>query len=238
MVTDSTILFSKGLDIELDKDIIRFKSNFNSLKDKKRKFDFLKTLSSEFKTLNSFEFYVPFFKHHYNWDILIAKEPIEELEEFNKGALFVNRIKPIDKYLSEYEYKINDFELKYFEKFIELANQNDIEVIVLVPPRANHSKSQEDQLLKLTEKLNFTYIVKNSKGEFEGLELDYKKDFYNSGHLNTFGNRKFSDYLGKYIYDNYGDKLIKKRDDKKNQEWDSYVEEYNNYYNKALKEIE
>ena len=39
---------------------------------------------------------------------------------------------------------------------------------------------------------------------FHDIGLDEEKDFYNHGHTNTRGQKKVTDYLGKYIQDTIG----------------------------------
>ena len=75
----------------------------------------------------------------------------------------------------------------------------------------------------------------------EEIGLDYTKDFYNEGHLNLWGNRKYSDYLSNFILNNYpnlkkrqlGDEGFKKID----SIWGQAVERYEDLYEKETTKL-
>lgn len=212
-----------------------YKNTFNCLPTKAEKIEYLNNLNTEYPGLETLEYWFPFIKHHNNWDKITEKEQERTLDDYKMGGLLDERTKEIEKNTIAKAVEFDDIELKYFEIMINLANENDIEVIGIMTPKAKFNKNAQDAYIELSEKLNFTYFKMNDDGEYEGLDIDYETDFYNEGHLNIKGNRKFSDYLGglleKELSQNPDNNSL---DDTRTSIYDSYVLEYNEMYAEAL----
>ena len=80
----------------------------------------------------------------------------------------------------------------------------------------------------IIEKNNYKVINFNTLEDFE---VNFKKDFYNSQHLNVYGATKYTLYFSKYLKNNYD--LPDHRGDKKYSSW---VDEYERF-KKEYKEL-
>lgn len=108
---------------------------------------------------------------------------------------------------------------KDFSKFYGKANLNRLEkilkkyknykiVLTQFPNPENWSNKRHNKVQKLADKYFVPFIdfnIEKNKNLF-----DLKKDMADrGGHINSYGAQKASDFLGKYIVENYGDILNK-----------------------------
>ena len=52
--------------------------------------------------------------------------------------------------------------------------------------------------------MDYGYSVLDMQKLAEEIALDFTTDFYNTGHVNVHGAVKTTDYLARYLTDNYG----------------------------------
>ena len=76
----------------------------------------------------------------------------------------------------------------------------------------------------------YGYDYLNFELNYEQTELDETTDFYNLDHLNVYGQKKFTDYLTRYLIDNYGLKAREQSDAQK-AKWQECADYYTAYYN-------
>lgn len=87
------------------------------------------------------------------------------------------------------------------EKFVQKCIENDIEVLLLTLP---YSANNEERLYgmkvnEIAQKYAIDYINFNESHSF----LDETIDFRDASHMNISGGEKMTEYLGKYISENY-----------------------------------
>lgn len=113
---------------------------------------------------------------------------------------------------------ISEKQEKYFLMMAELCNENDIPFIVMVSPYYLTEDEQRvfNYLGQLCEANGITYYDYNRNPEVMG--IDYGTDFAENVHLNFSGTKKLSEYLGKYVKDNYD--LEDHRGDANYSSWD------------------
>lgn len=66
--------------------------------------------------------------------------------------------------------------------------------------------------------------------------LDWQHDFYNSKHVNYVGAEKYTDYLVKYINENY--ELPDRRGDERYKSWEKAYDKYLDFVSGGLKPAE
>ena len=93
------------------------------------------------------------------------------------------------------------------EKSIDLLNKmledfktTNTKVIFFVSPK-NDGFSYSDAMKKYSNENNCDFI--NLFEYVDDMEIDSKKDFYDSGHLNYIGAKKEARYLSSYIKEKY-----------------------------------
>jgi len=92
----------------------------------------------------------------------------------------------------------------YYRKICQLCQDRGIELVIVVSPYAGYC---DDERMKYNEgrtiarEYGFEFIDYNEY--YNQMDLDFETDFRDAGHMNVFGTRKFSEYLGQYIESTY-----------------------------------
>ena len=120
--------------------------------------------------------------------------------------------------------KVEDINIKYLDKIVELCKKKNIELVLFeVPSPDSWTYERYNGINNYAKEHNLKFIDLNQ--HLEEIGIDWKEDTSDGGdHLNIFGAEKVSDYLGKYLVDNY--KLTDRRKDKKYEYWNKQYEEY------------
>ncbi len=93
---------------------------------------------------------------------------------------------------------------KYYRMIIELAQAQDIPILIVISPYAGIS-SHDQQMFNTAGDIAKEYGVPfmNYNLLTEDVGLDFSTDAADAGHLNYKGNQKYSLAVGKYIRENY-----------------------------------
>lgn len=95
---------------------------------------------------------------------------------------------------------LGDAAIKVLDEMVKTCKEQEIELIFFTVPWQGEN-SYSDAMTKYAEENDCIYLdlfkIKDEIG------LDLNTDFYNAGHLNNKGAIKVTDYLGKYLKDNY-----------------------------------
>lgn len=121
--------------------------------------------------------------------------------------------------------------LSYVKRFIDYCRAEGIEPVLINIP---YPTSEDNQLAA-----NAAIELGNNNGvpsinfQYEGI-VDFETDMYDpNSHLNPSGARKITEYLGKFLSENY--ELADKRTDAEYQSWNNYYEEYRAYLIEKIK---
>ena len=141
------------------------------------------------------------------------------------------------------EEELTDYSQKCITYLLDYINRNDIDVLFTLCPYDISPKQMRraNVLSKIIEEAGGTFV--NMCGDYAPYEIDYSRDFYNARHLSIFGAKKYTEYLGKYIKDNYA--ISDHRKEEKYEEWNEKAEkafekeeEIIDYLNTRIKERE
>lgn len=107
---------------------------------------------------------------------------------------------------------------KYYRATIELAQENDIPIIVVISPYAGLNEN-EQQIFNTASDVAAEYGVPfiNCNLYMDEIKIDYVTDAADYSHLNYRGNQKFSSFIGQYMKDNYD--ISDRRGDEKYESW-------------------
>ncbi len=132
--------------------------------------------------------------------------------------------------------KINFWILKYLDKFVDLCKENNISVIfVTIPNTLTTSRLNSQAVKDYCSGKSITYLDFSEHPEY--INIDWTTDTRDGGvHMNTYGAKKVSDFLGQYITDNY-DIPDRRKDEKLAKRWDSDYRRYSNRIQKMEKEM-
>lgn len=126
---------------------------------------------------------------------------------------------------------------EYYRKTIELAQENNIRIVVVISPYAAINED-EFSLYNTASDIAAEYAVDfiDCNRLLNEIGINYSTDTADSGHLNYRGNQKFSQYIGKILKDNYD--ISDRREDTKYVSWQrnaDYISQM--IYNQELKEM-
>lgn len=121
----------------------------------------------------------------------------------------------------------------YLNKIIELCNKNDIQLILYtVPTPVNWSYEKHNAINNFAKENKLPLIDLNLKNDV--IKMDWIKDTYDNGdHINFYGSKKVTNYMGNYLEKNTS--LIDHRKDKKYEYWNDSWKEYLNLISKFKK---
>lgn len=108
---------------------------------------------------------------------------------------------------------------KYVEMMIDLAEQNDVELIFYALPHCFFSEGDmqiNNRAKEIAQERGIPYL--ECYKELDKTGIDFSTDTIDGKHLNGYGAEKFSKYLGKYLKDNY--ELEDRRGDADYTSWD------------------
>lgn len=201
-------------------------NTFDSYKLSYEKYTAIKDLCGKENLLdNIIEFLFDFSIYHTRWNE-ITKDDFKPKELYEKGAQMQTCItKPIQ--MSNFDdveaYKSKEqINVQYLRKIIEYCKNNNIEVLVTYNP---YPASDEDiAASKYVQTICDEYDV-NYINFLKTNVVNYNIDcFDKDSHLNVSGGRKVTNYLGKYIIENYNIS-----DQRQNKEYNFWNEDYNEY---------
>ncbi|WP_256097177.1 SGNH/GDSL hydrolase family protein [Brachyspira hampsonii] len=184
------------------------------------------------------EFFNPLYQYHNRYSYLSMDDFIQsDYIKFSKGSSMLYQIQNSvrNNNFTEEKLPITDISEKYYRKFILLAKENNIPILVILIP---YSFSDDDNKKFNTAKdiayeYNVPFIDFNLN--YDDYNLDFSEDFADHNHLNYKGAAKFTKYLGKYLKENYD--LPDRRGDPKYYSWEMNAKyEYKNVYNFELKQ--
>ncbi|MGN0393772.1 MAG: SGNH/GDSL hydrolase family protein [Coprococcus sp.] len=188
--------------------------------------------------------YFPMFKYHDRWktatmDELFAKKDYN-YRTSTKGQFFSRDAQPAKKpFVMEETDEIEEVPLSSvvsMNKLLKICEENDIEVLLIDIPTTrswNYAKHNGVEKYAKEKGLNF---IDCSFIEDEKWAIDWEKDSRDGGnHLNSYGARKITVYLGKYLAENYD--FADKRNDEAYAQWEADYQEYKEYMQKGRKII-
>ena len=155
-----------------------------------------------------FSYYFPLYIFHDNW-VNLKKANFASIDyswKYKKymGGTFTDAIKEITigKYTANTQKEINEDSIKILDRIMQLSKEHNFKVIfITVPYGTNETFDYSDAMTKYANDNGAIYIDLFKK--IDELKLDGKTDFQDLGHVNITGANKISNYLGKFIKDNY-----------------------------------
>lgn len=174
-------------------------------------------------------FFLTFFKYHTKWeneDFSFADNLGEKKHEYmgffiNPGLTVRQSEQTPVSYRSKLYKDLDPTAEAALIDFMDYVEENDINVLFMDTPKLKDEEEmgRTNTIKKMIKARGMDYIdfykTSNRKKGFV-MNLNHKKDFYNSGHVNYYGAEKFTDYFAAYLQENYsfadhrGDEKVKK----------------------------
>jgi hypothetical protein len=170
--------------------------------------DKIKTIYEATGGINAdfFSYIFPIFRYHSRWNELSKTDYTyfyKDKVNYTKGYLETYTVcdEPVylDDYVNEGEALVDERNVAYLDKIIELCRNNNIELLLFKSPRQGWYKYETDAVRLIADERNIQFIDYNelyNNGEFY---IDITNDFRDYEHLNNYGARKVTLSLGSYI---------------------------------------
>ncbi|MCD7817679.1 MAG: hypothetical protein LUH07_01305 [Lachnospiraceae bacterium] len=183
----------------------------------------------------------PFFRYHSRWDEL-SQEDFQYLTgdlglTFTRGhyityEIVETKLHFYEEYEGEEWNTITETAKTYISKIEELCKENGIELIMFKIPTPEVWNIQRSMLcVELADEMGLTFW--DLSYEVDEIGLDVSTDFSDSSsHLNQYGAEKVSDYIMRYLEENYD--FADQRGN--NERWDEDLEKYKIYKEESREE--
>lgn len=172
-------------------------------------------------------YHFPVVKYHNAWKALF--DGPGGLKSSYKGFEIRDKVESYesdDDYMKETKDRTEIPEVAriYMEKIRKLCEKNGAELLLVsAPSPVNYDYKKHNALEEYAKEKGLTYVDLNMKHRDIG--IDWKKDSYDRGdHLNIHGARKVTEYIGKYLKENY--QLPDRRKDDNWKEWNELAGQY------------
>ncbi|MBQ8504479.1 MAG: hypothetical protein IJ491_09440 [Clostridia bacterium] len=175
------------------------------------------------------EYYLPIIRYHDRWNELSLGdfyEPEDEYKTGNSYNSFLTGKADVDELntnFSSYE-ELGQENEQSFIRLMDYCERENVKVLfVVVPQGADDERAgKQNTMIKMLEERNFDVL--DLRRHIEEIGLDGKTDYYNARHTNLHGSIKFTDYLSRYLIENYG--FEDKRGNDTYSDWDEASEKY------------
>jgi len=150
----------------------------------------------------------PLLQHHNNWkNLCMSQEETKHMRtckrDFFKGFNFSTKIIPYTDgpyvHAEKKAEKINTAPLYYIDKITRLCKKKNIQLILFsAPTPMNWTYAKHNRTSAFAEKNSLAFIDFNL--DISGVTFDWSKDTRDKGdHINFFGAKKVTDYMGNYL---------------------------------------
>lgn len=195
----------------------------------KKDHNWVKVIKQNVDKEERLNYYIPLLKYHSNWSepseiaaslyfrIRMHMQDISKMKSFGTKTLCSEKIitkrkdsRPMTEQGREQLYNM----LSYCE-------DNGIENVLFLwsPHLVPMNNDSDEEIRMIVEQHGYKYL--NCDKLFDDIGIDKTTDFYNSEHLNVFGNEKFTKYLGEYINENFDMDIS--HSDKVKKQWQECV---------------
>ena len=154
------------------------------------------------------EYLAPLIRFHSRWVRLLPEDFHYEFDGLKGESVFPNFLEGVTDVSENFHNTHKREELspkgkEALNSFLSYCKENDIKVLFIGLPWAT-SEHENAQMNYVTDVIsNNGFTVMNLLYNFDEIGLDGEKDFYNNKHPNIHGALKITDYLTRYLVENY-----------------------------------
>jgi len=190
-------------------------------------------------TADAWEYLLPLTSYHSRWSSLTSSDFNKSDHKirrymrgynFDKTILLNDKTRDLNDYVSDYRWVVDAGEcepdteaLQYFEKTVDFCKNNGLKLVLIQIPRIFPS-SIANTIKKLAEKHGLDYLTFSYEPLISELDLNMATDSSDGNHLNYYGAKKLTAWLGKYLTENCG--ATDRRGDPQYAHLDDQLEEF------------
>ncbi|MCD8250002.1 MAG: hypothetical protein LUC60_09175 [Lachnospiraceae bacterium] len=94
--------------------------------------------------------------------------------------------------------------LEYLDKIVDLCKAEGIELILVKTPSTAASVEKYNYLAQYADSRDIEYVDYNAQSVYEETGYEFASDNHDGGHLNVWGAKKVTDYIGNVLVEEYG----------------------------------
>lgn len=196
----------------------------------KNKYNFIKENVPKYINDTTESYYFDLKIYHTNQEIPSAKKAVKMMINKNnnslKGFYFVPKALNVQKFDSTTSKvkKPPKETINILNSLINYLKTKDAKVLFVVSPYVETKGEKQifNYVENTVEDAGFDFLDANEY--VSEMNLNYKTDFYDFNHVNIYGADKYTEFLSKYIKDNYD--IKDRRNDKNYSKWNGLLENW------------
>ncbi len=242
VVLDASSLYKGEYDISEKETWLRVSADPLKLsREKIRMFADIKKWSPQQSILS---YLFPFFRYHSRWDQLsvsdfvlnrneVGVERFPGFKGFRPSTDFegVDSLDEVSESLNQSE-SVSEFSREYYEKIIDLCEQNNIDLVLVSLPKASWTTGRYDLLQEFADTYHIHYIDLSLPRFLEKMNFDFTRNLQDLNHPNAAGAVKITKELGMYIKRNFN--FEDKRNDPAFSSWNEDLKLYRIWMKRIL----
>ena len=199
----------------------------------------VKKLKEEKENVSKLSYYWSFLKYHSRWteldefDFTGKRNAFKSVIEYE--SLF--NVTPLkDPKLTTKTASLDEIQIALLSDLLSYVKENEINVLFVSLPAKLHTEyaMQVNQIMTVLESEGYTCLDFNKEDRYQELGISFKTDFSDIDHLNLEGSKKFMDFMGSYLTNNYS--VTDQRGVAGYESWDEAVVAYDEYVEEMQQE--
>lgn len=173
-----------------------------------------------------FSYVFPLFRYHNRWKELSRTDYTyfyQDKTNYTKGYLETQAVSEEPVNLTDYNFEgeawIEEANVAYLDEMLQLCRQQNVELLLFKSPRVGWHRYETEAVRALVDARGLQFVDFNELYSDGKIVLDTAADFRDAQHLNDFGARKVTSYLGGYIREHY--ELPDRRNEAEPNSWDA-----------------
>jgi len=213
---------------------------YDNIKFGKNKLEAITDKVQKNKRMLQFSFLFPLLRFHSRWNSLTSEDFqcfSFDYHSFIKGYYYDNQKKPWKQtnYMNQKRSneEIQENALVYLEKIKQLCDEKGVKLVLMqVPIPTTWNEKKHEQVQRWAVQNHVPFVDMNES--LEQLKMDWEKDTCDKGkHLNINGAKKASQFIGKYLKENYTFTNAKRVEIY--QQWEKDTEQYESFIREKKK---
>lgn len=176
------------------------------------------------------EHYFPILRFHDRWSELTKENFNISSEKYKCGSIYKSFLSITTdfsgmKYDFEIRSSLDDNNLKGLNDLMDYCEQNSVKVLFILTPQTlteSERFGKQNTTVDMLEERGFDVL--DLRKCTDEIGLDFSTDFYNEKHTNIHGSLKVTDYISRYLIENYG--FEDKRGKEEYSDWTEAAEKY------------
>ncbi len=188
-----------------------FRRAYDPMKLSRNKLEAVYEQSRDYNGDGVLSYVFPMIKYHNRWKELTEEDFVFHKEDslVYRGNVMKSGVKPVpyEKVIIDND-AVRDIDmeadqLEYFKKILSYCKEKGWDVVLFKTPKTSWSLSKSEGVSALAKEYGVPFLDFNYDKLMKEIKFDPMHDLRDADHPNLRGAEKISDYLGKYLKENY-----------------------------------